>query len=246
MVALVLAVILAACTGDEPTRVDTAEVGRDSVVQSVAAAAVLEPADRVTVAAPSAGEVVELTVEDGDRVRAGDPLMVLRSPSLEGQLEQAEAALEATSVLGSAAGLTGGLDPTLVSGLTGASAGGGGGGLTAGLDLAPLIGALRAQLQQSNATIASLQTRLRSTDEVCGSGAKKDSRKSSGATPPRADGGASMERPSLAGASSRAQGSPARGANAQPNVGSKQKGAYDPQPTFLPSSGRANLTISPA
>ncbi|MFP4310891.1 MAG: HlyD family efflux transporter periplasmic adaptor subunit [Nitriliruptoraceae bacterium] len=146
VVALVLAVILAACTGDEPTRVETAEVGRDSVVQSVAAAAVLEPADRVTVAAPSAGEVVELTVGDGDRVRAGDPLMVLRSPSLEGQLEQAEAALEATSVLGSAAGLTGGLDPTLVSGLTGASAGGGGGGLTAGLDLAPLIGALRAQL----------------------------------------------------------------------------------------------------
>ncbi|MFP4234726.1 MAG: HlyD family efflux transporter periplasmic adaptor subunit [Nitriliruptoraceae bacterium] len=150
VVALVLAVTLAACTGDEPMRVDTAEVGRDSVVQRVAAAAELEPADRVTVSAPSAGEVVELTVADGDRVEAGDPLMVLRSPSLEGQLEQAEAALEATSVLGSAAGLTGGLDPTLVSGLTGslsgAPAAGGTGGLTAGLDLAPLIGALRAQL----------------------------------------------------------------------------------------------------
>jgi multidrug efflux pump subunit AcrA (membrane-fusion protein) len=138
---LVLVVVLAACSGEDEPVFGSAEVSRQTVVQTVAAAAVLEPAGRVTVSAPAAGEVTALAVADGDRVAAGDPLVTLRSESLEAQLEQAEAAVEATSVL-AGTGLAGGLGASLGGGFpSGLDT-----GLAAGLDVAPVIGALRAQL----------------------------------------------------------------------------------------------------
>jgi len=158
-IATVLAVtaFLAACGGEETLVVGTAEASVDTVVQTVAAAAVLEPVDRVTVTAPAAGQVVSLAVADGDQVEAGDPLFTLRSEDLEAQLEQAEAALEAGTSLGTTglgAGLTSvGLPADLAS--AGISLGGSlpggidpslGAGLAGGLDIAPLVGALRAQL----------------------------------------------------------------------------------------------------
>ena len=116
------AVVLAACTGDDDPVFGTAEVTTGEVVQTVAAAGVLEPAGRTTVTAPSGGEIEVLEVADGDRVEAGDPLFALRSDSLEQQLEQAEAAVETVGTL------AGGAD-----------------GL-AGVDLAPVVTSLQAQL----------------------------------------------------------------------------------------------------
>jgi HlyD family secretion protein len=116
------AITLSACDGEEELVVETAEVVRGEVVQTVAAAAQLEPAGRVTVTAPAGGEVAELLVGDGDVVSAGDPLVRLSSGSVELQISQAQAAVDAADALAGAAG-------------------------AAGVDLSPVLGAFRGQLE---------------------------------------------------------------------------------------------------
>jgi multidrug efflux pump subunit AcrA (membrane-fusion protein) len=121
--ALTAVVLLAACSGEEEQLYGHARVTSGEVIQTVAAAGTLQPAGQVTVTAPSAGEIDTLQVADGDVVEAGDALFTLRSEALEQQLAQAESAVEAAELFaGTAAG----------AGL--------------GLDVAPLVGALRAQL----------------------------------------------------------------------------------------------------
>jgi HlyD family secretion protein len=114
-------VLLAGCRGDDAPELQTAEVVAGEVVQTVAAAAQLEPAGRVTVSAPAGGEVSELLVDDGDVVEVGDPLVRLTSGSVELQIAQAEAAVDAADALAGAA-------------------------TSAGVDLSPVLGALRGQL----------------------------------------------------------------------------------------------------
>jgi len=121
--ALTAAVLLAACSGDEEVRYGHARVASGEVAQTVAAAGILQPAGQATVNAPSAGEIETLQVADGDVVEAGDPLFTLRSEALEQQLTQAESAVEAAELFAGNA---------LGAGL--------------GVDVAPLVGALRAQL----------------------------------------------------------------------------------------------------
>jgi len=117
-----LALVATACTSDAQVEVGSAPVTTGEVVQTVAAGAQLEAADRVTVNAPVGGEVAELLVGDGDRVRAGDPLMRLRSDTVDQQVMQAEMAVEAAQMFaGSAA--------------------------DAGFDLSPVVGAFGAQLE---------------------------------------------------------------------------------------------------
>jgi HlyD family secretion protein len=124
----VAALVLAGCRGDEGPTVDTAEVAGGEVVQTVAAVASLEPAARVSVNAPIGGRISQLLVEDGQRVEAGDPIAELSSESLELQIAQAEAAVRSADALAGAAGAS-------------------------GLDLSPLFGAFRGQL---DATLAPL------------------------------------------------------------------------------------------
>lgn len=118
---LTLALLLAGCTSADVPEVEVAEVRPGVVVQTVAAAARLEPAARVTVTAPTGGEVEELLVGDGDVVAAGDPLVRLASDAIDQQITQAEAAADAAGSLA-------------------------GGAATAGFDLSPVVGAFRAQL----------------------------------------------------------------------------------------------------
>jgi HlyD family secretion protein len=123
-IAALIAILVAAtaCTSEPGPTVETAEVGRGEVVQTVAAVATLEPAARVAVAAPIGGEISRLLVEDGQRVEAGDPIAELSSDSLELQIAQAEAAVRSADALSGAAGAS-------------------------GLDLSPLFTAFRAQLE---------------------------------------------------------------------------------------------------
>jgi multidrug efflux pump subunit AcrA (membrane-fusion protein) len=115
------ALMVSACDRDDELEIETARVVSGEVVETVAAAAELEPAARVAVTAPAGGEIVELHVDDGDEVEAGDPLLRLRSDTIELQIAQAEAALEAADAM---TGLSGG-----------------------GVDISPLFGAVRGQLE---------------------------------------------------------------------------------------------------
>ncbi|MTV24448.1 HlyD family efflux transporter periplasmic adaptor subunit [Nitriliruptoraceae bacterium ZYF776] len=118
---LLVATLLVGCSGEPDPELGFAEVTDGEVVQTVAAAAALEPAAQVPVTAPLGGEVVELLVADGDEVERGDPLVRLASTTLDQQVAQAEAAVAAAEAL---AGTAGG----------------------AGFDLSPLLGSFRTQL----------------------------------------------------------------------------------------------------
>jgi HlyD family secretion protein len=117
---LSLALVLAACSSEPDVVLETATVSAGEVVQTVAAAAAIEAAGVVTVTAPVTGEIEELFVDDGDVVAVGDPLVRLSSETIEQQIAQAEAAVDAGAAFSEV------------------SAG-------AGLDLAPVIGAFRSQ-----------------------------------------------------------------------------------------------------
>jgi multidrug efflux pump subunit AcrA (membrane-fusion protein) len=150
--------LLAACSGDEESTFGSAEVTSGPVVQIVAAAGTLQPADRTTVSAPAAGEIEALQVTDGAVVAVGDPLFILRSEALEQQLAQAESAVEAAELFaGTAAGAGIGVD---VAPLVGA--------LRAQLDavIPPVLGALEDQVQALEATVTAVTEATRESGEA--------------------------------------------------------------------------------
>lgn len=114
------AAVLAACSSGAAPDIELGTVTSGEVVETVAAPATIEPADRVTVSAPASGVVVELMVEDGDVVKTGDPLLRLDAPTVLQSVEQAEAAVAAADALA---------------------------GVQTGIDLSPLISGVRTQFE---------------------------------------------------------------------------------------------------
>lgn len=121
LLVVTVALVAAACTSSDDVEVQVATVGSGEVVQTVAAGARLQAADRVTVTAPVSGEVTHLLVADGDQVAAGQVLARLASANLDEQIAQAELAVDAAE------------------GFAAATA-------SAGVDLSPVVSAFRAQL----------------------------------------------------------------------------------------------------
>lgn len=87
-----LALLLTACTGGPASDVRVAEVGRDTVTEVVEAPASVVARATATVSAPAAGRVVVLAVADGARVRVGQVLLRIASPTAEQALARAKAA----------------------------------------------------------------------------------------------------------------------------------------------------------
>lgn len=130
--------------GPTATEVSTVGVEAGEVVRTVAAPAVVDAVASVEIRAPVAGTVAELAVTDGATVTAGQSLVVLVSDSVELQLAQAQAALDAADALVRAAGS-----------LTG--------------DVSPLIGALRVQLETTfPAVITGLEGQLAVAESTSG------------------------------------------------------------------------------
>ena len=88
--AVVLALALTACSGEEPSPVQTATVARADVAEVVEAPGVVTAKATSSVSAPADGTVEALRVADGARVRAGQLLLEIDSPSARDQLEQAK------------------------------------------------------------------------------------------------------------------------------------------------------------
>ena len=104
---VVLALVVAACDGEEVAPFGTAEVTVEPVTQVISAPAdvigrtfpaTVRAAARVDVIAPGAATLTRLDVNDGDAVIAGQTLGVLRSDVLLGALRQAEAGVAAARV----------------------------------------------------------------------------------------------------------------------------------------------------
>jgi multidrug efflux pump subunit AcrA (membrane-fusion protein) len=91
-VLIVGALALAGCTSGEDDGIVTGEVTRGDVLEIVEAPATVTPRATATLTAAATGTVDQLAVKDGQRVAAGDLILVIDSPGAEQALEQARRA----------------------------------------------------------------------------------------------------------------------------------------------------------
>jgi RND family efflux transporter MFP subunit len=82
--------------GDAPT-VAAAKIGRGNVAQTITIAAEFRPFQEIEVHAKVAGFLKSISVDVGDRVRAGQLLAILEVPELQDEIRQDEAAVKRAS-----------------------------------------------------------------------------------------------------------------------------------------------------
>jgi HlyD family secretion protein len=73
--------------------VDVTKAKKVSITEKVSASGTVQPVTEVKLAPEVSGEIIDLTVEDGDSVRLGEILVKIRPDILLSQLERSEAAL---------------------------------------------------------------------------------------------------------------------------------------------------------
>ncbi len=76
--------------------VNTDTVQKRTIVETVTASGKIYPVSQVAIAAEISGEIVELPVKEGDKVKEGDLLMRINPDLYESQVEQAQAGLDNT------------------------------------------------------------------------------------------------------------------------------------------------------
>ncbi len=80
---------------EKPIPVTTEAAIRKTIVQTVSATGKIQPEVEVKISPEVAGEIIELPVEDGMRVKKGDLLVKIKPDSYKALLEQQEAAISA-------------------------------------------------------------------------------------------------------------------------------------------------------
>ena len=89
---LAAAVLIAGCSGGGESEIQTAPVTLGDVTEIVEAPATVAAKATTTLTAPAAGTIADIAVRDGQRVRKGQVLARIDSPSAEEQLRQARRA----------------------------------------------------------------------------------------------------------------------------------------------------------
>ncbi|HYC83682.1 MAG TPA: biotin/lipoyl-binding protein, partial [Chryseosolibacter sp.] len=77
--------------------VELAKVRRVTIVEKVSASGTVQPVTEVKIAPEVSGEIIDLLIEEGDSVVAGQPLVKIRPDTWQSQLERAEAGLSQQS-----------------------------------------------------------------------------------------------------------------------------------------------------
>src|SRR4030088_1769004 len=80
---------------EKPIPVTTEKALRKTILQTVSATGKVQPETEVKISPEVAGEIIELPVEDGMRVKKGDLLVKIKPDSYKALLEQQEAAISA-------------------------------------------------------------------------------------------------------------------------------------------------------
>src|SRR5882724_1505106 len=80
---------------EKPIPVTTETAIRKTIMQTVSATGKIQPEVEVKISPEVAGEIIELPVEDGMRVKKGDLLLKIKPDSYKALLEQQEAAISA-------------------------------------------------------------------------------------------------------------------------------------------------------
>jgi len=93
--AILLMIVLASVFGGGPEMptVNTDDIGRHRIVETVIASGRIQPEVEVKVSAEVSGQLIELPVREGDRVATGDLLARINPDIYESRLSQAKAAL---------------------------------------------------------------------------------------------------------------------------------------------------------
>src|SRR4051812_22389929 len=73
--------------------VDLANAKKSDIVEKVSASGTVQPVTEVKIAPEVSGEIIQLNIEDGDAVTAGELLVKIRPDIVLSQLERAEAGL---------------------------------------------------------------------------------------------------------------------------------------------------------
>ena len=89
---------LAGCSKSKDTGIQTAQVTQGSVSETVEAAGSISAKAVVTITSPANGTVAKLFVQDGQKVRKGQTLLVISSPQAQKQLAQAKSAASGAKV----------------------------------------------------------------------------------------------------------------------------------------------------
>src|SRR5881275_2480480 len=93
VVLLVIIALVLAGKREKPIPVTTEKAIRKTIVQTVSATGKIQPEVEVKISPEVAGEIIELPVEDGMRVKKGDLLLKIKPDSYKALLEQQEAAI---------------------------------------------------------------------------------------------------------------------------------------------------------
>src|SRR5437870_1734632 len=84
---------------EKPIPVTTEKAIRKTIVQTVSATGKVQPETEVKISPEVAGEIIELPVEDGKRVKQGDLLVRIKPDSYKALVEQQEAAISAAKAI---------------------------------------------------------------------------------------------------------------------------------------------------
>lgn len=79
--------------GEKEIEVEVAEASEKNIVEKVSASGMIQPVTEVKLSPDVAGEIMELNVQEGDSVRAGDFLVKIRPDNWLNALERARASL---------------------------------------------------------------------------------------------------------------------------------------------------------
>lgn len=97
---VVLLIVLAGCGGTADTGITTGVVTKGTVSETVEAPGTVAAKAVVTVSSPASGTIKTLSVADGARVRKGQTLLVIDSPSARRALKDAKSAVSDASSSG--------------------------------------------------------------------------------------------------------------------------------------------------
>jgi HlyD family secretion protein len=95
LILLLIIFAVIASKREKPIPVTTEKAVRKTILQTVSATGKIQPETEVKISPEVAGEIIELPVEDGMRVKKGDLLVKIKPDSYKALLEQQEAAISA-------------------------------------------------------------------------------------------------------------------------------------------------------
>ena len=96
VIILVVAGVIKGKSGGKGKKVAIEKVERRTIIETVAASGKIQPETEVIISSDVSGEIIEMPVQEGDRVKLGDLLLKINPDLVESALSRAEAALNTT------------------------------------------------------------------------------------------------------------------------------------------------------